>query len=504
MTQAIRRFARRSVVIGIGLASAVALAACAPGSGSADVGSTGSAARTSGSVAAGGSSSTSGTDSTVTASGSAAGSAGGNDGSSTSGHGVSTGVGTEKVTITVADGWGTTGTGAAFGQVIKNFEKKYPNVTVDRQTTDYNTYQQSINLKGASSNPPDVMMLETSGYGQGFYNFASAGLLLPLDDYATAYGWADRFGNDANLNVFRFDPANHNQWGSGVLYGLPEQNAQIGVFYNKKLLGQAGVTTVPSTFEQFVHSLAAAKAKGITPIEESSTFIHLEMALWDSFANSAERVNNWVYGASGSFADPANLKAARTIRDWQAKGYFEDGAVGTSDSDAASAFLAGKALYYIEGSWMSGGVEGNLKENGGWFPFPSSSPKSPVGGGLTTPLVISAKTKHPGVAAAFLDYFTSQEASTYLFQNGWGLPGAQLPASLAADGSITAQIIKSLAAAEGPGGGGTTPFLDWANPQFTSTLPSELQKVAAGQQSPDAFVNGIQQTWQHFHDQRTS
>lgn len=502
MTQAMWRFGRRSAVIGIGLAAAVALAACAPGSSGASNDSTGGASKTT-SSAGGSTGNTPGTDSGSAASESESGPATG-AGSSPSGVDVSTGVGTAKVTITVADGWGTTGTGAVFGQVIKNFEKKYPNVTVERQTTDYNTYQQSINLKGASSNPPDVMMLETSGYGQGFYNFASAGLLLPLDDYSAAYGWADRFGNDANLNVFRFDPANHNQWGSGVLYGLPEQNAQIGVFYNKKLLSQAGIGTVPTTFDEFEQSLAAAKAKGITPIEESGTFIHLEMALWDSFADSADQVNNWVYGASGSFADPANLKAATTIRDWQAKGYFQDGAVGTSDSDAASAFLAGKAMYYVEGSWMSGGVESSLKQDGGWFPFPSSSPTSPIGGGLTTPLVISAKTKHPAVAAAFLDYFTGEEASAYLFKNGWGLPGAQVPATLATDGSITAQIIGSLAAAESPSGGGTTPFLDWANPEFTSTLPSELQKLAAGQQSPQDFVNGVQKTWQQFHDKRTS
>jgi raffinose/stachyose/melibiose transport system substrate-binding protein len=461
MTKSMQSVGRRWAVIGAGLSVAVLLAACSPGSKSnAPAASTGS---------------------------------------------VSTGIdASKKVTITVADGWGTTGSGAAFGQVIKNFEKKYPNVTVTRQTTDYGTYQQSINLKGASPNPPDVMMLETSGYGQGFYNFASAGLLLPLDKYAKAYGWDSRFGNDANLDVFRFDPTNHDQWGTGTLYGVPEQNAQIGVFYNKALLAKAGVTSVPTTFAGFEQSLAAAKAKGVTGIEESNTFIHTEMALWDAFAGSASDVNNWVYGASGSFADPANLEAARTIQDWQSKGYFEDGAVGTNDSDAAAAFLAGKAMYYVEGSWMSGGVEGSLKANGGWFAFPSSSPTSPVGGGLTTPLVISAKSKHPDVAAAFLDYFTGPQASTYLFQHGWGLPGAGVPASLATAGSPTAAIIESLAKVEGPSGAGTTPFLDWSNPQFTTQLPTELQKLAAGHQSPSSFVTGVQSIWKQFNDKRKS
>jgi raffinose/stachyose/melibiose transport system substrate-binding protein len=410
----------------------------------------------------------------------------------------------QKVTITVADGWGTTGTGAVFGQVIKNFEAKYPNITVDRQTTDYSSYQQTVNLKLNSPNPPDVVMLETSGYGQGFYGAVSGNKLMALDSYSKAYGWPARVGSDASLNVFRMDPGNHYLWGSGTLYGVPEQNSIIGVFYNKSLLKKAGFTSPPTTYDDFVKTLQGAKAHGVTPIEESSTFIHTEMALWDSFATSASQVNNWIYGASGSFADPANMKAAQAIQDWQKKGYFENGAVGTSDNDAAAAFLGGKAMYYIEGSWMSGGVEGSLKADGGWFPFPSTSPNSPVGGGPTTPLAIPSNSKHHDVAAAFLNYFLSQGATDFMFKKGWGLPGAQITQSLTTTGTPTAAIVSALSKAEGSAGGGTTPFLDWADPQYSTQLAGELQSLAAGKQSASAFTAKIQGEWTQFHGKRKS
>jgi raffinose/stachyose/melibiose transport system substrate-binding protein len=410
----------------------------------------------------------------------------------------------KKVTITVADGWGTTGSGAVFGNVIKNFEAKYPNVTVDRETTDYNSYQQTVNLKLNSPNPPDVVMLETSGYGQGFYGAVSGNKLLPLDSYSTAYDWPARVGSDASLNVFRMDSSNHNLWGSGTLYGVPEQNAIIGVFYNKSLLTKSGFSSPPTTYGDFVKTLQGAKAHGVTPIEESSTFIHTEMALWDSFATSASQVNDWIYGASGTFADPANMQASQAIQDWQKNGYFENGAVGTSDNDAAAAFLAGKAMYYIEGSWMSGGVESSLKSNGGWFPFPSVSANSPVGGGPTTPLAIPAKSKHQDVAAAFLNYFLSQEASDFMFQQGWGLPGAQITPSLTTAGTPTAAIVDALSKAEGSGGGGTTPFIDWANPQYSTQLSGELQKLAAGKQSASGFTATIQGEWAQFQTTRKS
>jgi raffinose/stachyose/melibiose transport system substrate-binding protein len=410
----------------------------------------------------------------------------------------------KKVTITVSDGWGTTGSGAVFGQAVKNFEAKYPNVTVNRETTDYNSYLQSLNLKLNSPNPPDVMMLETSGYGQGFYSAISAGKLLALDSYAKAYGWAQRVGSDASLNVFRMDPNNRYLWGSGNLYGVPEQNSIIGVFYNKALLQKAGFSAPPTTYAAFVNTLQAAKAHGVTPIEESSTYIHTEMALWDSFATSADEVNNWIYGVSGTFASPENLKAAQAIQDWTKDGYFEKGAVGTSDNDAASAFLAGKAMYYIEGSWMSGGVEGSLKANAGWFAFPSASPNSPVGGGPTTPLVIPANSKHKDIAAAFLNFFLSQQQTDAMYQAGWGLPGAQISTSLTKPGSPTADIVAALAKAEGTGGGGTTPFIDWANPNLSTQLSGDLQSLAAGKQSAAAFTDKIQGEWTQFNTTRKS
>lgn len=418
---------------------------------------------------------------------------------------VSTKFDTRKpVTITVDDGWGTTGSGATFAQVIKNFEKKYPNVTVKRLTTDYNSYANSINLKVASNNPPDVLMLETAGYGQGFYNFVKAGDLLPLDGYAKAYNWYDRFGGSSKLDVFKINTKKNNLWGSGTLYGLPEQGSMIGVFYNKKLMDEAGVTSIPTTFDQFEASLAAAKAKGIVGIEESSTYIHTEMALWDSFAPNAASVNNWIYGASGTFSSPENVKAAKTIQDWQAAGYFEPGASGESDSDAASAFFAGKAMYYIEGSWNAGGADTTFGANGGVFQLPSVSPQSPVGGGPSTPLVISAKSKHQAVDAAFLNYFVSATNTDFLFTHGWGVPGALVSSGTQATGPTSQTVLEDITKINSASGPGTTPFLDWASPTFGTQLPAALQSMASGKTTPSAFTDSIQAGWVQFQGQRKS
>jgi raffinose/stachyose/melibiose transport system substrate-binding protein len=409
----------------------------------------------------------------------------------------------EDVTITVSDGWGTTGTGELFGKIIDGFEEKYPNVTIKRDTTDYDSYSQSINLKGSSPNPPDVMMLQTAGYGQGFYQFARSGLLLPLDEYADAYDWSGRFGADTNLDVFRFDADNGDQWGAGPLFGLPEQNAMMTVFYNAKLLKQAGISDPPTTLSAFEDSLEKAKAAGITPIAQDNSYIHLYMAIWNAIVGDSGPVNDWIYGRDGSFDTPESQQAAAAIQDWQKADYFQDGVSGATGADSAGAFLNGKALYYVEGSWMTGAVEGSLGADGGAFQLTGDSGAAPAGGGLTTPLTISSKTKHPDVAAAFLDYFTSEAVSDQLFTGGWGMPGALTSDAVAQGTGLTNQVLSILTPIEAEGGTGTTPFLDWAAPTLTEQLPAALQQLAAGKLSPEEFTAQIQGITSDFADERS-
>ena len=58
------------------------------------------------------------------------------------------------------------------------------------------------------------------------------GLLKPLDAYADAYGWNDRWSKTL-LDLNRFS-ADGKQFGAGNLYGVSQQGEIVGVFYNKR------------------------------------------------------------------------------------------------------------------------------------------------------------------------------------------------------------------------------------------------------------------------------
>lgn len=408
-----------------------------------------------------------------------------------------------STTITIADGWGDTpNVSKAFAAVVSAFEQKY-GVKVNLETEGSNAYNQSINLRASSNNPPDVFMLASAGYGPGFYTLARAGALAPLDGYAKKFGWTSRFNNTA-LSVFRFDRAK-GQWGAGPLYGLPEQNTMLGVYYNKKLLAQAGFNAPPTTMAAFEKSLAAAKANGIIPLAATKdAYIHDEIALWDAFAPNAASVNNWVYGISGTFSNPANMQALQTLTKWQSNGWLQSGSEGVSYESAVGALTSGKALYFIAGPWLAGAVQGSLGVNGGFFQLPSVSAKSPVGGGPSSPLVISAKSKHKDVGAEFLDFFNSTKESNFLVKAGWGPTGASVNIKTVRAAPLTKALLAILAKVEAPTGAGTTPYIDWSAPTIGTDIPAGLDDLIGGQQSPASFAASIQKDWVTFQQQRKS
>ena len=95
-------------------------------------------------------------------------------------------------------------------------------------------------------------------------SFAKDGLLKNLDGYATAFGWDKWPVPQLNQNRVAADGTR----GSGSLYAMGLNYSLTGVFYNKKLAAQIGMTQPPKTLAEFEDLLAKAKAAGLLPIME--------------------------------------------------------------------------------------------------------------------------------------------------------------------------------------------------------------------------------------------
>jgi len=128
------------------------------------------------------------------------------------------------------------------------------------------------------------------------------GLLLPVDAYITKYGW-DKRQSDSVLARDRWSDTG--QFGEGKTYGISGLGEMVGLYYNKKLLDQAGVP-VPKTFDEFVAGLDTLKAKGITPFMMGTAKQHLALhmiaAISQAHIDASQRksLDDLIYGRGGT------------------------------------------------------------------------------------------------------------------------------------------------------------------------------------------------------------
>ncbi|HEY3682031.1 MAG TPA: extracellular solute-binding protein [Streptosporangiaceae bacterium] len=399
-----------------------------------------------------------------------------------------------KVTLTVWDQEVRGGQDTRVKQLNDEFEKKYPNVTIKRVSRSFNDLQATLKLALSGNKPPDVVEAN-QGYGQ-MGEFVKAGMLTPLDAYAKAYGWDKRYAKSL-LDLNRFTP-DGKTFGSGNLYGASMDGEIVGVFYNKAKLAKIGAQP-PATWADFQASLATAKSKGELPIAlgnlDKYPAIH-ELGVVQAQAAGKQAVRNLVFGRGGSFADAPNVAAASTLADWVKKGYLTPNVNGAGYDDAWKKFATGGAgVYFIGGTWLAADMPKGAADLGFMTPPPAKAGGAPqTTGGESLPLAVTSKSPHPDVSAAYIDFMTSPHAMDVGTRNGL-LPVSK-PPSAKPSGPIMPDVFAAWQKVTDTDG--LVPYLDYTTPDFADTLDTNLQKLLGGKATPDATMKALQADYQKF------
>ncbi|MDX2623088.1 extracellular solute-binding protein [Streptomyces sp. WI03-5b] len=163
----------------------------------------------------------------------------------------------------------------------------------------------------------------------------------------------------------------------GKLAVLPYEYNIEGIFYNKKLFSENGISE-PATWDALVAASAKLESKGVQPFSASgqqgwpltrliSGYLYRSLGP-DAIEKVAE--------GKAALTDPEYVKAAEEVAELGKKGYFGKG-LGSIDYDTAmNQFLNGKAAMFYMGSWALtniSDVEQNKVgvENVGFMPFPA-------------------------------------------------------------------------------------------------------------------------------------
>ncbi|KUL38740.1 sugar ABC transporter substrate-binding protein [Streptomyces sp. NRRL F-4489] len=280
---------------------------------------------------------------------------------------------------------------ATYRKLAEGFQKEHPKVRVDYVNVPFGDANAKFkNAAGGGAGAPDVMRTEVAWVA----DFANLGYLAPLDGTPALENTGDYLPQA--LGSTKFD---------GRTYAVPQVIDTLGLFYNKKLLEDAGVP-VPKTFAELAAAARTIKAKtGATAL-----YLRGDDPYW---------FLPYLYGEGGDMVDAAHKKvtidSAAGVRAFRTlKQLVDSGAAVTDATDGQEnqlkALKDGTVAMAVDGPWdIEGARAGKAfadKGNLGVAPVPGGSKAqgSPQGG---WDLSVYAGSKNLPAAYAFAKYMSS-------------------------------------------------------------------------------------------------
>jgi raffinose/stachyose/melibiose transport system substrate-binding protein len=317
--------------------------------------------------------------------------------------------------------------------------------------------------------------------------YAKAGLLKDITADLDADGaWRDTFAPGA-LGVYSYQGKN---------YGVPWDMGMIGWWYNKDLFEQAGITAPPATWSELLEDVTKLKAAGITPIAVGMGDKWPGMHMWAYLVTRLGGQANFegAVNRTGAFTDAPFVDAGTKLQELIALEPFQDGFLGATYGDEATAMGNGKAAMELMGQWAPAVQKDNsadklgIGDKLGWFPFPAveggaGDPNDAVGGGNGFAIGKNASPE----AVDFVKYLTRPESQVQLAQAGVAIPVVKGGEAGLTD-PLLQTLQKSLAAAKY-----FQLYYDQALPPATGSVVNDsVQGLFAGTLTPEQVAQAIE------------
>ncbi|MDO5033786.1 MAG: extracellular solute-binding protein [Actinomycetaceae bacterium] len=396
-------------------------------------------------------------------------------------------------TLTVWDQEVRGGQNEQMERLNKAFMEKYPNITINRVSQSFDDLQTTLRLALSGEDAPDVVEANNARSMMG--QFVSAGQIIPLDPWAEAYGWGDRFAQ--SILSYSSYSEDGKTFGEGNLYGLPQVGEAVGIFYAPSRLAEIGFE-VPETWDQFTGQLQGIKDAGKTPLMLGNVdkwpAFHLFGAVQGAHV-PADEVRALGFGNAGaSWLTEQNVDAATELQVWAESGFFNEGFNGVGYDPVWQDFAKGEGVYLIAGSWLAPDLKEIMGDDVAFMTLPTARGLATTGGtGL--PFAITSSAKDGNVAAAYIDFITSDEAMQVLVETG-NVPVNDAAKYAPQTEGVIADVLTEFTRVSDEGE--ILPYLDYATPTFDQTLGEALQELMAGAITPEEFIEALEADYTDF------
>ena len=373
------------------------------------------------------------------------------------------------------------------------FTTQFPNVTWDIREDQFAVITQNA-PRVLADDPPDLMRLPS------ILDLANDDLLLNLDGYATAFGWDD--WPASQLEQLRV--SDDGTRGDGSLYAMGLNFSLTGVFYNKALAEQVGMTEPPQTLDELDQLLASAKDQDVLPIQafNGGATGGLAFPLQNLMADysPAADINDWIFQKPDATIDTdGNREAVSHLNDWIEAGYFAEDVNSVDYSAMMSRFIDGEGLFMFDGDWESGNLDKQMPGEVGFFLMPPLE-EGGAQAAMSAPLTfgVAAGAEHPDCAAFFLDWVATNDKAREIGvevggSHPMGLPDAFMP-EVDAD-TVTASTLEA-GAKIGSDNGAMDFIANATGAIYAKSWTPQLQKLVGGEQTPEGLLASVQEDYE--------
>jgi len=320
--------------------------------------------------------------------------------------------------------WGNPGETKRLDEYTKDFNKRHPNIQGQYLVVPNDSYEAKLltGLNGGTA--PDAPYVGDSTISKLIANKTILDLTSRLQ------------GPDSKSNPKDFSEG---LWGAaksvdGKIYGVTVDCNPMVLWYNKKVLREAGINDMPAAlFEQgkwnrttFTSMLDTLRAKGKRGYVLGNWWGHY----WSWITTNGGKVYDQERFVAHE--DPKAIEAFQYVYDnLQSKNFLYVGGLPKGQADDAL-FISQQLGFVGAGRWLLpefktvSGLEFDI------VPWPSSSGKMEPAGVPTAYMVITAATPHPNEVFTFLTEYVSKEGQTFRLQGG----GNAVPSIAGADNVV--------------------------------------------------------------------
>ena len=385
------------------------------------------------------------------------------------------------VTLTVWENYGTEQNATALKNMAAAFHKLHPNITLNVVSQPADNYFALLQAAAVSKTGPDLAVMWTGLFTLQYKSFlTNLGGKIPAAHLARIDPDALKWTADS------FNAANGP-------YVIPLENQFYIGFYNKAAFAKAGVSSVPTDWNQLFAACKKLRAAGYMPMTYGNGGQPLGAEFYPWYDMSymmigSYPVSEWqkLYSGQIPWTSPTVSAQLSTWAKLKSSGCTNSDVLTKTNN--LGDFETGKAAMIMDGTWDTQKFTDAMGSKVAAFvpPFSDNPIKGVVdfaGDGLS----MTTYTKHPTQALQFLDYMTTPQAGAFVKAAGL-IPAIK---GMSTSNPVNQQMLNFVSQDHMT----AYPMLDnVVQPEVVTTGSKVLPPVLNGSMSPSAALQNMQTT----------